>query len=121
MQAPDGSAAPLRQSLHQAMSMDSRPGARIILLEIGLRHVLDVACSVVRHRHLPGNAELQQRVVVTALKHVHVTSLPPVLRPHGRADVRQEQCRSIRTEQMSSRREPESAESAVVAQRRRTS
>ena len=58
MQAPDGSAAPLRQSLHQAMSMDSRPGARIILLEIGLRHVLDVACSVVRHRHLPGNAEL---------------------------------------------------------------
>ena len=116
MQGPGGSAALLRQSRHQAISVKFRPSARPVLLELRLRHLLDEARSVVRHRHLPGNAQLQQRMVVAALKHVHVTIQPLALRPHSRANVRQEQRRSIRTEHMSPRREPEFADNAVVAQ-----
>ena len=75
-----------------------------------------IARSVIGQRHPPGHTGPKQRAVLKSRKHVHVLIQPLVLQPPGRVDVRQNQCRGISTEDVSSRWKPDSADSAVAAE-----
>ena len=113
---PDGSAAPFCESSLEPLSMDVRPGARPILSQVRFRHVLDIARSVIGHRHPPGHTGPKQRAVVTSLKHVHILIQTLILQSPGRVDVRQHQCCGISTEDVSSRWKPDSADGVVAAE-----
>ena len=83
---PDGSAAPFCESSLEPLSMDVRPGARPILSQVRFRHVLDIARSVIGHRHPPGHTGPKQRAVVTSLKtcsYPHPASDSAIARPSG--------------------------------------